>query len=70
MVGYVYGVRCANNLHMVQLMPLLPHNLCFGKISEWFIFLVLAYTCCSGKKVVKRVLLVKFYADNNMQAIE
>ena len=49
--------RGANNLHMVQLMPLPRHHLLLQQNPEWFILLVLAYPgCgCSAKKAVKRL---------------
>ena len=40
----------ANDLYMVQLMPLPPHHLL---LLEWLTFLVLAYPGCPGKKAVK-----------------
>jgi len=43
--------RGANDLHMVQLMPLLPHYLLPQENPEWFTFLVPVYRCCAGKKV-------------------
>ena len=43
----------ANDLHMVQLMPLTPHHLLLQQNPEWFIVLVLAYLGCPGKKAVK-----------------
>ena len=46
--------RGANDLHMVQLMPLPPHNLLLLQNPEWFILLVTAYPGCLGKKAVKR----------------
>ena len=43
--------RDANDLHMVQLMPLPPHHLLLQKKSEWFTSLVPAYPgCLSGKR--------------------
>ena len=45
--------RDADDLHMVQLMPLPPHHLLLQQNPEWFIFLVPAYPGCSGKKAVK-----------------
>ena len=47
--------RGANDLHMVQLMPLTPHYLLLQQNPEWFILLVLAYPGCPGKKAVKRL---------------
>ena len=47
--------RGANDLHMVQLMPLPPHHLLLRQNAEWFIILVLAYPGCPGKKAVKRL---------------
>ena len=47
--------RGANDLHMVQLMPLPPHHLLLQQNPEWFILLVPAYPGCPGKKAVKRV---------------
>jgi len=43
----------ANDLHMVQLMPLPPHHLLLQYNPEWFTFLVLGYPDCAGKKAVK-----------------
>ena len=41
----------ANDLHMVQLMPLPPHHLSLHKNLEWFTsFLVPAYPGCPGKE--------------------
>ena len=45
----------ANDLHMVQLMPLPPHHLLLQQNPEWFILLVPAYPGCPGKKAVKRL---------------
>ena len=47
--------RGANDLHMVQLMPLPPHHLLLQQNPEWSILLVPAYPGCPGKKAVKRV---------------
>jgi len=41
--------RGANDLHMVQLMPLPPHHLLLQQNPEWFTFLVPAHPRCSGK---------------------
>ena len=46
--------RGANDLHMVQLMPLPPHHLLLQQNPERFILLVLTYPGCPGKKAVKR----------------
>jgi len=47
----------ANDLHMVQLMPLPPHHLCFRKswngLSLWY-----QLTQVVQEKVVKRVVLL------------
>ena len=45
----------ANDLHMVQLMPLPPHHLLLQQNPEWFNLLVPAYPGSPGKKAVKRV---------------
>jgi len=45
--------RGANDLHMVQLMPLPPHHLLLQHNPEWFTYLVPAYPGCPGKKAVK-----------------
>jgi len=42
--------RGANDLHMVQLMPLSPHHLLLRYNSEWFTFLVPTYPGCPGKR--------------------
>ena len=47
--------RGANDLHMVQLMPLPPHHLFLQQNPEWFILLVPAYPGCPGKKAVKQL---------------
>ena len=47
--------RGANDLHMVQLMPLPSHHLLLQQNPEWFILLVPAYLGCPGKKAVKRL---------------
>ena len=46
----------ANDLHMVQLMPLPLHRLLLQQNPEWFILLVPAYSGCHGK--IKRPLNV------------
>ena len=43
--------RGANDLHMVQMMPLPPRPLLLQQTPEWFILLVLG---CPGKKDIKR----------------
>jgi len=40
----------ANDLHMVQLMPLPPHHLLLQQNPEWFTFLVPAYPGCPKKR--------------------
>jgi len=40
----------ANDLHMVQLMPLPPHHLLLQLNPEWFTFLVPAYPGLPGKR--------------------
>ena len=47
--------RGANDLHMVQLMPLPPHHLLLQQNPEWFILLVPTNPGCPGKKAVKRL---------------
>ena len=47
--------RGANDLHMVQLMPLPPRHLLLQQNPEWFIVLVLAYPGCPAKKAIKRL---------------
>jgi len=46
--------RSANDLRMVQLMPLPSHHL-FIKIQNGFTFLMPAYPGCPGKEAVKWV---------------
>ena len=41
----------ANDLHMVQHMPLPPHHLLLQQNPEWFILLVPAYPGCPGKRL-------------------
>ena len=45
----------ANDLHMVQLMPLPPHHLLLQQNPEWFILLVAAHLGYPGKKAAKRL---------------
>jgi len=45
----------ANDLHMVQLMPLPPHHLSIQYNPEWFTFLVPAYPGCPGERTIKRM---------------
>jgi len=45
----------ANDMCMVQLMPLPPYYLLLPYNLEWFIFLVPAYPGCPGKKAIKRM---------------
>ena len=47
--------RCANDLLMVQLMPLPPRHLLLQQNPEWFILLVPTYPGSPGKKAVKRL---------------
>jgi len=47
--------RGANELYMVQLMPLPPHHLLLLQNPEWFTFLVPAYPGCPGKKTIKQM---------------
>ena len=47
--------RSANDLHMVQLMPLPPHHLLLQHNPEWFILLVPAYPGCPGKRLLNAV---------------
>ena len=53
----------ANDLHLVQLMPLPPHHLLLQQNPEWFILLVPAYPGCPGNKAVKHfcVCVVRDY---------
>ena len=50
--------RGANDLHMVQLMPLPSHHLLLQQSPEWFILLLPAYPGYPGKKAVKRFVCV------------
>jgi len=43
----------ANDLHMVQLMPLPPHRLLLHENPDWFNLSMLAYPGCPGKEAVK-----------------
>ena len=54
--------RGANDLHMVQLMPLPPHHLLLQQNPEWLILLVPAYPGCPRKKAVKRLCVCVFTA--------
>ena len=45
--------RGANDLHMVQLMPLPSHHLLLQQNPEWFILLVPTHLGSPGQRVVK-----------------
>jgi len=47
----------ANDLHMLQLMPLPPVISCVIKIQIGLTFLVLTYPDCPGKKAIKWVFV-------------
>jgi len=47
--------RGANELHMVQLMPLPRRHFLLIKIQNGLTFLVPAYSGCPGKEAIKRV---------------
>ena len=57
--------RGANDLYMVQLMPLPPRHLFLQQSPKWFILLVPAYPGCPRKKAVKQlcvcVCTVQYY---------
>ena len=57
--------RGANDLHMVQLMPLPPRHLLLQQNPEWFILLVPAYPGCPGKKAVERLCVCVFFNPNS-----
>jgi len=57
--------RGANDLHMVQLMPLTPHHLLHHKNPEWFTFLVPAYPGCPGQQAVKTVPVCLSFASSH-----
>ena len=42
--------RGADDLHMIQLMPVPPHHPLLRQNPEWFILLVPAYPGCRGKR--------------------
>jgi len=50
----------ANDLHVVQSIPLPPRHLLLLKNRNGFAFLVLAYPGCPGKEAVKWVFLTQF----------
>ena len=50
--------RVANDLHMVQLMPLTTHHLLLQQSSEWFIVLVVPTQVVLEKKAVKQLCVV------------
>ena len=56
--------RGANDLHMVQLMPLPPHHLLLQQNPEWFILLVRSYLGCPGKKAVKHLRVCVYVCVN------
>ena len=48
-------VRGADNLHMVQLMPLPLHHLLLHYHPDWFTFLMPAYPGCPGTEAAEWV---------------
>jgi len=50
--------QSANDLHMVQLMPLQPIIPCFIKIQNGSAFPVPAYQGCPGKEAIKWVFVL------------
>jgi len=52
--------RGANDLHMVQLMPLPPQRFLLQQNPEWFILLVPVYPGYPGKKAIKRLCVCVF----------
>ena len=60
----IYLERGANDLHMVQLMPLPPRHLLLQQNLEWFILLVPAYPGCPRRKAVKRLCVCVLGASN------
>jgi len=61
--------RGANDLHMVQLMPLPPLYLMLQQNPEWFILLVLAYPGCPGKKAVKRLYVCMYVCTSHCLSV-
>ena len=55
--------RDANDLLMVQLMPLPPHHLLLQQNPEWFILLVPAYPGFPGKKAIKCLCVCVCFVD-------
>ena len=49
----IYLERGANDLHIVQLMPLPPHHLLLQQNPEWFILLVPTHLGSPEQRVVK-----------------
>ena len=63
--------RGANDLHVVQLMPLPPRHLLLQQNPERFILLVPAYPGCPGKKAFKRLCVCVYScidSTNNITA--
>jgi len=61
--------QAANDLHMVQLMPLPPHHLLLQQNPGWFILLVPAYPGCPGKKAVKCLCVCVLYCMRSGQLV-
>jgi len=56
-------LRGANDLHMVQLMPLPPHHLLIHGLT----FLVPAYPVCPGKEAVNLVSVCPFKQSSRLK---
>jgi len=60
--------RSANDLHMVQLMPLSPHHLCFSKIQNGLSFWYWPTQVVLEKKAVKRLCVCVFIINYTVTA--
>ena len=65
--------QSADDLHMVQLMPLPPIISCFIRIQNGSAFLISAYHGCPGKRrlngCLNRVLLARDVAVNDLLCV-
>ena len=56
--------QSANDLHMVRLMPLPPHHLCFSKIQNSLSFWYRPTQVVLEKKAVKQLCVCVFWRQN------
>jgi len=68
--GYLSGVRCIYDLHMVQLMPLTPLSSCFNEIQNGLTFWFQLIQVVLGKRLLGVCLAIAFRLDYLIEALQ